>query len=98
MKIEIQELKPVVELLTNLSEKSNIEIEYICDDDQVYFYSRSNYYMVCVPHSGNDFTWLFRKGRKVGFDRWANSCTEEQFYKTLDELLIRLRKIKRGIN
>lgn len=67
---------------------------YIIDVDEwhLYFENDKYYFEICAPHSGTDNKWMFRKGRKKDFDRWANSTNEESFYETIGNLEERLIK------
>lgn len=46
--------------------------------------------MVCTitaPHSGNGNRWMVRIAPAVSFDRWANSCSIEEFFETVDDVV-----------
>lgn len=87
------EYEDVLEKCYNLLSDNPKIIEIYNDEDHIYFSTKVNTYLICCPHSGNDYKWLFRKGKIKGFDRWANSTREEQFYESPKDLFKRIGRI-----
>ena len=76
--------------------KSNekiIDVDWNECRETLYFNTKANTYLIAIPHEGNEFHWLFRRGRLKGFDRWANSTEEEHFYSNFMDLFNRLKHI-----
>lgn len=69
----------------------NIETELVSsliNPTNARLFGSSDYIRVLVvaPHEGNDHKWLLRMSPAVSFDRWANSTSVEERFKSSEDL------------
>lgn len=52
----------------------------------IYFKNKVMYFLIVAPHSGNEYSYLFRANCKATFDRWSVCDIEYYFTSYLDVL------------